>query len=317
MSLIRYYFKVLRPGNLLLILVAQFLIKWLIFDRFYADFGILPIFSIPDFFLLSVVTLIITGAGNLINDIYDLETDLQNPAKVSIVKTSISLKAAWQYYAILITAGALIAVFLAWKLDFWKYLFIYPLANLFLFIYSKFLKMTPLVGNVIVALFIGSACLILWLAEYESYRQLQNISPAFSTMQAQLIIGFSCLAFVINFTREIIKDMEDYFADKKANLPTTAVYFGLAKCRNIAFAALIFSFIFLFIWQYVISPDVGDTAFWFFQLVFIPAFAFIIFLFLRRKDTTHYGQISSFLKYLQLIGLLYIYLISFQPNPYI
>lgn len=309
-SLAKYYLKVLRPGNLLLIMSAQFLIKWLVFDRFYFQFNIQPVFSLPDFFFLSVVTLIITGAGNLVNDIYDWETDQQNPAKVPIVKTHIRVESAWRYYGILVAAGAVIAAGLAWKLNFWKYLFIYPLAHLFLFIYSKFLKMTPLAGNLVVALFIGGACLVLWLAEYESYLQLQSISPGSSKIQAQLIIGFSCLAFVINFTREIVKDMEDYFADKSAGLPTTAVYFGLTKCRNIALSALLLSFTFLFLWQFIISPEVGFRAFWFFQLVFIPAFACIILLFLRKKGAQNYGLVSSCLKYLQLLGLLYIALIN-------
>ncbi len=311
LSKVKYYIKVLRPGNLLLIMAAQFIIKWLIFDRVYYEYDIAPTFSFFNFFLLSIVTLIITGAGNLINDIFDLETDANNPAKKPTVGIYISVSDAWKYYASLLILGAAISVYLAYKLDFWNFLYIYPLAHLILFIYSRYLKMTPLLGNFVVAIFIGASCLVLWLAEYRSYLLLMEIAPNLATVQAQLIIGFSCLAYVINFTREIVKDMEDYDADKSSNLPTTAVYFGLPLCRKIATLWLIGTFSFLWFWQYVISPDVGHIAFWFFQLVFIPAFAVIMILFLLKNDSRNYGRVSSSLKYLQLLGLIYVGLTNF------
>jgi len=92
------FFKLIRWKNLLLIALVQLLIKYALLEPFEVvrftlnDFG---------FSLLVLATLCIAAAGNVINDIYDIETDLVNKPDKVIVGNSISEKAAFNIYILL------------------------------------------------------------------------------------------------------------------------------------------------------------------------------------------------------------------------
>ena len=69
-----HFLNLIRWKNLLLIAFVQVLIKYALFDPFNIDvtlngFG---------FSLLVIASLCIAAAGNIINDIYDIDTDLIN-----------------------------------------------------------------------------------------------------------------------------------------------------------------------------------------------------------------------------------------------
>jgi len=92
------FLNLIRWKNLLLIALVQILIKYALLEPFEVvrftlnDFG---------FGLLVLATLCIAAAGNVINDIYDVETDFVNKPTKIIVGNSISEKMAFNIYIIL------------------------------------------------------------------------------------------------------------------------------------------------------------------------------------------------------------------------
>ena len=60
-----------------MIVIAQFLIKYALFEPFAS----VTILSTIGFTLLVITTLCIAAAGNIINDIYDIEADKVNKPK--------------------------------------------------------------------------------------------------------------------------------------------------------------------------------------------------------------------------------------------
>jgi geranylgeranylglycerol-phosphate geranylgeranyltransferase len=138
--------------------------------------------------------------GNIHNDIVDLKTDKINRPDRPLVSGKISLSTSITTASILLIA---------------------------LFLYNKYLKQTPLWGNLMVAALCASPML--------SILERANFSN-----ELGFTLGF---AFILTLTREIVKDIEDFEGDSKSKLNTTAVYFGKKKSRAIVSILLIVSIV--------------------------------------------------------------------------
>ena len=82
--------KLIRWKNLILIALVQLLIKYALFE----PFGVSITLNSVGISVLILATLCLAAAGNIINDIYDVETDLVNKPDRVIVGKSISEKTA-------------------------------------------------------------------------------------------------------------------------------------------------------------------------------------------------------------------------------
>ena len=67
-----------------------------------------------DFILLVLATVFITAGGYVINDYFDIKTDLINKGKV-IVGTKIPRRKAMMWHIILNIAGVLLGFYISWK----------------------------------------------------------------------------------------------------------------------------------------------------------------------------------------------------------
>ena len=83
MNKIIAFFKLIRAGNLTIIIIAMALMRYCVIKPFmiYSDLSLQ--LSLKDFFLLVLSTVFITAAGYVINDYYDIKSDKINcPEKV-------------------------------------------------------------------------------------------------------------------------------------------------------------------------------------------------------------------------------------------
>ena len=69
--------KLIRWKNLLLIIYVHVLLKFLVFTSFNVSTNL----SLIQFIVLLISIILITSAGYIINDIYDLKSDLINKPK--------------------------------------------------------------------------------------------------------------------------------------------------------------------------------------------------------------------------------------------
>jgi geranylgeranylglycerol-phosphate geranylgeranyltransferase len=151
--------------------------------------------------LLAAASIAATAFGNVANDIEDLATDRISHADRPLPRGELSLAAARRYAAGLALLSITSATFVSWTHGAATLL---PLALLAL--YTRFLKGTPLAGNIVVSILVGYAPL---------YGALQ--APGFT----RLIVP-ALLAFLLNLVREIVKDLQDEPGDRSANIITTA-----------------------------------------------------------------------------------------------
>jgi geranylgeranylglycerol-phosphate geranylgeranyltransferase len=147
----------------------------------------------------------IAAGGNAINDFFDLKVDEINrpdrPLPSGIV-TLEEAKSLWMY-----TSGAGLA--LSALLGVWN-LLIASFWVVGLYVYSRQLKGTVLVGNVTVALMTGLAFPF----------------GAFVVDRPGLGLYPGLFAFLANLARELLKDVEDVDGDATANLETLPVKHG-------------------------------------------------------------------------------------------
>jgi geranylgeranylglycerol-phosphate geranylgeranyltransferase len=185
------YIKITRPKNAVMTAAAAALGFWLARSD-----G-----SMRSLFLIAASSACAVGFGNTLNDVRDAEADRTNHPDRPIPMGEMSSNAAL-VWAIVLAACALTASGLASAYHFAGCLI--PLAMLGA--YALWLKGVPLLGNTLVSLLVAYALLYGGLGAAH-FRHL--LIPAF-------------LAFLLNLSREIVKDIQDRPGDTMQGLATTA-----------------------------------------------------------------------------------------------
>ncbi|MEO0304255.1 MAG: UbiA family prenyltransferase, partial [candidate division WOR-3 bacterium] len=109
-------------------------------------------FDLKDFrlYLGILVVFFVMFAGNIINDIFDLETDRINKPQRPLVKSKFNTKFVYFIYFLFSILSFFISFFLSWKL-----LLIVVFSTVILYLYSYKLKRIPFLGNLIISLLSG------------------------------------------------------------------------------------------------------------------------------------------------------------------
>lgn len=138
--------NLIRWKNLLMIAFMQCLIRY----GFFQPFGVNTVLNDFQFVLLITATLCIAAAGNIINDIYDIETDFINKPDKLIVGKLISEKSAFNLFILFNVIGVIIGFYLAHAINKSEFFSIFVIVSILLYLYASYLKQTFLIGNLIV-----------------------------------------------------------------------------------------------------------------------------------------------------------------------
>ncbi len=168
--------------------------------------------------LAAVSTACVTAAGNVLNDLFDVETDRTNHPDRPLVQGTISLSQARALTAGLFVAGVIVVV---------PIIPTYPAVGVILAIaagallaYQYRFKARGFVGNLVVALLTGLVFL---------YGGAAAGAPL-------VMVPFAAMAFFATLSREVIKDMEDVRGDvDRRTLPQTH---GLSVSGGVARASV-------------------------------------------------------------------------------
>ena len=225
------------------------------------------------------------SAGNIFNDIIDLEIDKINKPNRTLAKGIISITFAKILYGIFILLTILFAFYNGFNSFF--YLIV---INLVLIIYSTRLKKIILIGNLTVALLTSSALIFGAMICDNIYA---GIIP-------------SLFAFFTNFIREIIKDMEDVNGDSANNIITFPKVYGNKKAINLISALTILVIVFTLI------PFVYKIYRIEFLIIVMaianPLFIYMLKILHNKQDLHSFSKASIILKLNMIIGLIAIYI---------
>ena len=205
------FLKITRPANAVMAGVATVV-------AYFIATGTL----VPATILLFVVVLLITAAGNVINDYFDAEIDAVNRADRPIPSGQVSRNAALWYAVVLFASGIAISPFtnpLCAEI---------ALFNSFLLaLYAARFKSMPVVGNVVVAYLAGS--MFLFGGAFAGISGLIHLTP------------LAVMTFLAMMARELLKDAEDVEGDKAGGASTLPIRIGVKKTAYCAFVFTLLS----------------------------------------------------------------------------
>lgn len=299
------YLSLLRLKNCGIIIATQLIFYYHLIIPVLNRLGLQATLSSFQVILFVICTALLAASANVINDVFDQETDKINKSEQNVVGAQITAQQAKYYYYSLVLIGFIIALYLALTINKFHLVLIYPMATTLLYLYSRSFKRIPLVGNLVVAGFTAFVTGVLLIAEPIL---LYNMNPKLHIVFG-LILAFSAFAFLINLAREIIKDIEDMDGDKITQTSTLPLKYGVAKSKKVIFFVN-FCLIFGIVIWILLSPEIHDYRAVAFGLVIIVG----LLLYgssklMKAIEKFHYTKLSLLYKYIMLAGLLYCLLL--------
>lgn len=293
----KYWFKLVRAKNLLLMLLIFALIKFSFLEKLPFDTAL----NIKNYLLLSFSIIFIMAGGYVLNDLYDIETDKINKQSSLILGEKISVQEAKILYGILSFLGLLLGFLLCLHLKTPWYFFLFLFPFLLLIIYSKKLKYNFLIGNITIGflLFIS----IYYFNIFELY-SIDNPSFLIEKMQAQnKIMALGIFAFLLTLLREIAKDAEDIPGDMISKSSSLPIQLGLKKTNMILvfLTSITLISVSYFIWQ---MPSFLLKAYLLLGVI-LPLFYFTISI-QKNNQPSDYTRSTKQLKLIMFIGILSI-----------
>lgn len=303
-----HFLRLIRWSNLLIVAASMCLVWLSLATTELADsFHFL---TSGKLLLLVLATVFITAAGYIINDYFDIRIDAINRPDTLLVSNKISRHQALVWHSVLSILGISIYVLLAWMLRFWPLAFLGVLSTVLLWFYSTHFKKMPILGNVVVALLASIS--IFQIVLFEPHLWAYSIKPWFLSDRINpfwLLFGISVFAFLLNWMREIVKDMEDIEGDANENCRTYPIIYGLkAAARFVNYLGVVLVVGLLFA---SIAFALQENWIVFICILFPAIHCLCLMRILPQKATTrHYHLVSRHLKLIMIEGLVLIFLIN-------
>lgn len=324
MRAVFHFFKLIRFPNLLIIIFTQYAMRYGIIDAMLKRLNFevnnllpgmlkLEVFELQlsdfNFFLLSLSTVMIAAAGYIINDYFDLKIDrINKPDKIIIIR-HIKRRVAMGAHILINTLAALIGIYLCYKLGLLKLSLIFIVVPAGLWYYSIKFKRQVFIGNIIISLFTALIPLIVILFELPLLAKKYNsiIAPFGINFNSifYFVLAFSFFAFMINFIREIIKDIEDIEGDKAYACNTIPIVYGIDKAKYFAIALLLISIISMGYLQVTFWKIQELISFYYILILLELPMLFLIYRIHKSESKKDFKLISMILKIIMLMGIAY------------
>lgn len=312
----KLFLKLIRWQNLLIIVITQVLIRYAIIKPVaglmhirVAATGILEPMTLQmapvDFIILLLATLFIAAGGYVINDYFDIRTDLINRGEV-IVGTRIPRRKAMMWHNILNLAGVAGGFYISYRIGYFWVGIIFLMVSGLLYFYSATYKRQFLLGNIIVSLLIATIPLMVLAYEipvmYSHYAAIASEMPSLKIL-AVWVGGFALFAFITSLILEIIKDMKDFEGDKAYGSNSLPVVAGIKVSRMIVLALQVITIVMLLFTWFTFLHD-RITLIYMLAAIIIPLIISIGFL-LYGKTDNRLKTSAFFMKIVMLAGILY------------
>jgi 4-hydroxybenzoate polyprenyltransferase len=270
-------FKISRPLNLVIVAFAQLMTAYFLVETTRKG---LPVLQDINLYLIIFSTVILTAAGYMINDYYDVKIDYVNKPDEVIIGKGMKRRVVIFFHSVLNITGVGIGLIVSPRIAVINFI-----ASFLLWLYSNSLKRLPFIGNFTVALLTGTA---IWMIGY--YYQKSEL----------LVLTYAIFAFFINLIREIIKDIEDRQGDRKHGCRTLPIVFGFRNTKRIIFM-IAFCFICAIL---VVTFKINNPQLYFyFGGLSILFFIFMYKIYMADRKA-HFTQLSILSKMLMFTGIL-------------
>jgi 4-hydroxybenzoate polyprenyltransferase len=270
-------FRISRPINLLMVAFAQLMTAYFLVQTTPTGLPVLQDFRL---YLMVLSTVMITAAGYMINDYYDVKIDYVNRPQEVVVGKGIKRRMVIFLHTVLNFTAIGLGLIISPRIALVNFL-----AAFLLWLYSNRLKREPFIGNLTVAFLTAFA---IYLVGY--YYQKSEL----------LVLTYAIFAFFLNLIREIIKDIEDRPGDRKHGCRTLPIVIGFRKTKQVIFIiAICFVFAILIVTFKINSP----ILFIYFGILGM-AFIWFMWKIYQADRKGHFTRLSAIAKILMLVGTL-------------
>lgn len=290
------FFKIIRWPNLMIIALVQYLIRFFIIE----SLNIPHVLNHFEFFLGVLCSISLAAAGNVINDIYDLEADKRNKPGRMVIGRKISLNNAWSIYTVFNIIAIISGYWVAQASGLESLWLIPVVAAVLLYLYSIDLKKRAVLGNFVVSVLVGLP--IFFVGVFDVLPAATPETAASIKQAFQVIMAYSGFAVFTNFIREIIKDAEDVEGDKEEGYRTLAVILHRQNIRYVIFTLILLLLIFTgFFNAYLFKSDMY-SALYILLFVNLPIIYLAVKI-LLAKSKTDFAKASILMKIIMLTGI--------------
>ncbi len=304
--------KLARIENLIMIALTQYFLRYFVLRKILAGQNIELGLNDSLFSLLVLSTVLIAAAGYIINDYFDVKTDMINRPDTVVVDRAIKRRSAIILHMAFTFLGVALGIYCALKTGYMRLAIFHIVAAILLWFYSTHFKKQLLVGNIVVSLLTASVSFIPFVYEFGI---MQHQHANFSSEHKLIILScfkvvfiFALFSFITSMAREIIKDMEDFKGDKATGGYTMPIYWGMQSSKLTAFFLIVITVLLLLFVVYNTFKAYHtilamDTLYILSGLMF--PLIILLFLILKAKEPFQFKRASLFLKFIMLIGLSY------------
>jgi 4-hydroxybenzoate polyprenyltransferase len=309
------FFKLIRIENLIMIAFTQIALRYLVIQKVLNEHGMQLELANSLFYGLVLSTVLIAAAGYIINDYFDVKTDLINHPDTVVVDRVIKRRWAIALHITLTLIGILLGMYTALKTGYLRLAIFHFAAAILLWFYSTHFKKTLLVGNLVVSILTASVIFMPLVYEIGVMQKmdpsfiLNNKHPLFAIFKITFI--FSLFAFITSMAREIIKDMEDYKGDKETGGATMPIVWGLNTSKfNAFFLLVITALLLLFVVYNTIKAErvVFTLNISYILVALVLPLAILGIYILKAKESKQFKKASLLLKFIMLAGLCYSFI---------
>lgn len=296
----------LRIPNLIMVFLIQGVPYWFVLRPALLKAGGIPQLSEYSFLLISGATILTTLAGYILNDYYDRFNDAMNRPNLAVWGRMLTPSFALLLYSVVVIGAHWMAFQLDRQLrpqDHWP-IWVFPGISFMLFLYAWVFKCTAVLGNLLVSFLCALVPLVMLLPEQRAIWLTSFVEPDTIHQAVGLVWLYALFAFLSNFLREQIKDLQDFQGDAACGCNTLAVLKGprFAK-KPAALTGLLLSVfigILLLFWRETKAPDWQIMAGILFLLA--PSLVITVLLYLA-KAKPDFNKASLLLKMVMLFGI--------------
>ena len=309
------FLKLIRVENLLMIALTEICLRYLVLNKAFSLANIeleLPA-KLYNLFILS--TVFIAAAGYIINDYFDVKTDLINHPNTVVVDRVIKRRWAIILHILFTFTGLVLGLYTALEIGYLR-LAIFPIAAaILLWFYSTHFKKQLLTGNIVVSLLTAAIALVPFVFEVGMINKMHpeyiyTHTRAFLSV-FKILFVFSLFVFITSMAREIIKDMEDYKGDKATGGATLPIVWGLRSSKLISFFLLVITAILLSFVVYntfKAGYNILNIHILYIVITLIVPLGFLSAYILKAATSAQFKKASLTLKLIMLAGLCYSFI---------
>ena len=311
------FLNLIRWQNLLIVILTMVLMRYAVLGPVIGTIGVILLngtgeevqmviqFSLVDFILLVLATLFLTAGGYVINDYFDIKTDLINKGRV-IVGTRIPRQRAMMWHNIFNIAGVSLGFYISWKAGYIWLGTMFLIVSGLLYFYSASYKRQFLIGNLVVATLVAMVPMLVviyeWPALYRYYTLNGTTLPEFNLI-FYWVGGFAVFAFLTTLAREIIKDIEDFEGDLAFGRNTVPVVIGILPAKIVSVSLVAITIVLLCLTWYLFINDIITLIY--LSVTIILPLAYVIFKVVISNNRKQLHNASSIMKLVMLTGILY------------